>query len=421
MKHKVHFTVFEHDTLKVGQAGFTEPQRRILEDYHGNGSPFFSLVHNGVKFNEHVGVLQAGELTIEVLPKADRDSAGGETVWRDFLITMLQAAGLLPEDTGYAALRLRSHSILDLYLLLFLHEVRQLMQRGLTRQYRKEEGNVLALKGSLLFAQNIRHNVTHSERFYTRHTVYDRDHPHNAIIRQALVFISRITLSPFIKSDAEGLLLDFPECHEVKVSEALFQKLVYSRKTEGYRTAHGIARLLLLNYHPDVRRGTADVLALMFDMNALWEKYIARLLRRELQKIHSGKYILREQVRTNFWQPGGGYMRTVKPDIALFKTEEPDNAVLVLDTKWKRIPDSRPADEDLKQMLVYNLFRGCKYSALVYPASGQRGGVEGRYVENVGTYCALCFVPLFLIKGCMKPDLTGIMNLVEIAAGRQKS
>lgn len=408
-----HFTVFEHEALRVGEKGFTETHRKALEDYHGEGCPYFSLIHRGVKFNEYVGVLQAGSFSVEVLPKADKEFSGNEALWRPFLLTMLRAAGLLPEATSTASLRLQPHSILELYMALFLGEARYLMQTGLVRQYRKTEGNHSALKGSLQFAAHLRHNLTHAERFYVRHTTYDRDHLHNALLRQTLELIAKIALSPTISGEAKALLLDFPETKAVSVSESLFQKLTYSRKTEGYQPAHAIARLLLLSYHPDLRRGANDVLALMFNANLLWEKYILKLLRRALNRQYPGKYSLREQVRTDFWQPAGGPMQRVAPDIVVCEAANPQKALLVLDTKWKRLlPANRPADDDLKQMLIYNLYQGCGHSALVYPSSNFRKSILGQYQSAHGTVCSLQFVPVVEGENGLYADVESLLQLI---------
>jgi 5-methylcytosine-specific restriction enzyme subunit McrC len=128
---------------------FTKDHLKILQDYFGNGSPYYSLIHKGVKFNEHVGVLQAGSITIEVLPKTDK-SEDNKAYWHGFLIDMLRTVGFLDvHETGYSSLRTKSNSILELYIELFLKEIRYLLQTGLIKKYRKQEENAFALKGKL--------------------------------------------------------------------------------------------------------------------------------------------------------------------------------------------------------------------------------------------------------------------------------
>ena len=60
-------TVFEHDRLYLGngEQNLSAKQLKSLQEYHGTkGVPWFTLIHNGVKFCEYVGILQVGNLLI---------------------------------------------------------------------------------------------------------------------------------------------------------------------------------------------------------------------------------------------------------------------------------------------------------------------------------------------------------------------
>ena len=74
MKSNNHITVFEHESLKLNSGKINELQLKSLQEFYGEkGSPYFSLIHNGIKFNEHVGVIQVGPTIIEILPKIDQE------------------------------------------------------------------------------------------------------------------------------------------------------------------------------------------------------------------------------------------------------------------------------------------------------------------------------------------------------------
>lgn len=348
-------TCYEYDRLPTSGS-----LRAALEAHYGEcGVPYYNLIRGGVQFNQYVGVLQVGATTIEVLPKIDRVTGDADR-WRNVLIDMLRkVVGMRLETTDHAALRVKPNSILDLYMELLLTEVAYLMRQGLIKSYRKTEGNRTALKGKLLFAQNIRHNLVHAERFYVQHSTYDRKNKFNCILRQALVLVARLSVQVQVRARVAQLLLDFPELTELAVSESLFERLPWSRKTEGYRTAIGIARLLLLNYHPDIRGGREDVLALMFDMNQLWERYVIQTLRGTAP----ADWTVDGQCKHIFWETEGLHPVSIKPDILL---QGPDDRTIVLDTKWKVI-DGRPSDHDLRQLFAYQHRCKAVHGYLVYP------------------------------------------------------
>ena len=56
------------------------------------------------------------------------------------------------------------------------------------------------------------------------------------------------------------------------------------RSTARYRDALVLARLILEQKAPELRTGTHHVFALLFDMNALWERYVGWLFRRAAHK-----------------------------------------------------------------------------------------------------------------------------------------
>jgi 5-methylcytosine-specific restriction enzyme subunit McrC len=381
MSNPNHFTVFEHHSLVQGRVygtnEFTEKHLQILEKFYKEKDfPYYTLIRKGVRFCEYVGVLQSENLTVEILPKADKNhqnSDNEQITWRKMLIDMLRSVGIFKiHAPSFADLTLKPNAILDLYFEYFIAETESLLHKGLIKRYRKTEGNTTSLKGNLQFAKQIQQNLTHQERFYVRYTTYDREHPLNCLLYKTLRLLKKINTNTNLSSRIGALLLNFPELPDVKADAAWFDKLQFDRKTESYEKAVSIAKLLILNYHPDLSTGKNDVLALMFNMNFLWEQFVFQSLRKHKPDNCS----IKQQAIKPFWK-GEVATKNMKPDIVI----EKDGQFVVLDTKWKIIGNENPSDHDLRQMYAYSRFHNDAKTALIYP-SAKAGTITGHFMNE---------------------------------------
>ena len=358
--------VFEHSFLAIGERGFDKrhfvalSKLNALHDYQ-----YFDLKYNGVVFKQFVGVIQVDNLTIEILPKIDRYEAEdkeNKTKWRDVLLEMLKVTKKLKiQQVGQANVSRQSIHLLDIYFEWFLNEVQLLIHQGLIKQYYKETGNVKALKGKLEFAGHINKNLVHKERFYTTHQVYDKDHLIHQVLGQALEIIATLSKGNYLYSKCKTVQLNFPEVKSIKANENTFTRIPKSRKTAPYDNALAIARLIILNYGPNVSSGSEKMLALLFDMNSLWEEYVLVRLKQVCQDNDIEVY---GQNSKGFWNG-----ITIRPDIVLKKQIEGKMETVIIDTKWKNIDQSQPSTHDLRQMYVYNEYWESRKSLLLYPSN----------------------------------------------------
>ncbi|WP_407509571.1 McrC family protein [Elizabethkingia anophelis] len=358
--------VFEHSFLPIGEQGFEQRHYVGLSKLNAlHKYRYFDLKHNGVVFKQFVGVIQVDGLTIEILPKIDRyesEDNNNKTKWQKVLIDMLKATRKLKiQEIGQADVSKQSIHLLDIYFEWFLNEVKALVHQGLIKQYYKKEGNVKALKGKLEFAQHINKNLVHKERFYTTHQVYEKNHLIHQILGQALDIIAHLSKGTYLYSKCKTVQLDFPEVKSIKANENTFTKIPKSRKTAPYDTALSIARLIILNYAPNVSSGSETMLALLFDMNSLWEEYVLVRLK---QASHDTDIKVYGQNSKKFWNN-----ISIRPDIVLEKSlDNNEKEILIIDTKWKNIDQSQPSTHDLRQMYVYNEYWNSSRSLLLYPS-----------------------------------------------------
>lgn len=396
---------FEHEFLALEEDGFSRPHFKLLEKYleKQKKSYLFETSYRknkiGIKFNSYVGVITVKDLTIYVLPKADKEAKEvtddkAKTVWSKRLTFMLsQVYKLNVQTTEPSNLQWRPNVLLNIFLKKFLDEVAVLLNRGLIKTYRKTDGNRTALKGKLLFNKQIAYNCVHQERFYVRYTTYDYNHVLNRIIRQALLAILNISNSSDIKGQATSTLFNFPELDEIAVTPELFSRLIFDRKSEDYRTVIKLAEMILLNYSPDLHHGSNHVWTLLFDMNKLWEEFVCVTLKRKLTDC-----TVRPQKPKTLWESDSN-RKTVRADIVVEKNTNKGTETFVLDTKWK-MPryDGKivPSDADLHQMYVYlDVYKNegikAKKVALLYP--GKEKDVYGHFKKEDNASCDMIFLP----------------------------
>lgn len=412
--------VFEHERLTIHPDGFgrhLSPSQfeKLCQFNDRNAHRFFTIIRNGIQFGQYVGVIKIGNLTIEILPKADKHSfqhkeahQAGTKKWQGVLMKMLAVSGELElESVSEASLRKRTN-FLELYVEIYLRELELLLRKGLVRQYRQNKDNLKVLKGRLDFAKNVQLNSVHQERFFTTHQHYDQNHVLNQTLLKALKILETISIGSQHKDKIKQLLIHFPEISVAHINAECLSRIRLTRKTAGYGKALQIARMLILNYAPDISHGEEPMLALLFDMNKLWEKYIYK----KLSAKQDERFEVNYQSSHLFWES-----RRVYPDLVVKRLKDiklPDGTsgveweTCIIDTKWKLIGQGQPSDDDLKQMYVYNQYWNSHKSLLLYPQSGlnedSRFGKFHKSMEG-NSSCKLGFVSVLGENGQLNENI----------------
>lgn len=417
--------VFEHERLTTcaddfGRSLSDGQFEKLCQFNDKNDNKYFTVIRNGVKFGQYVGVIQIGNLTIEILPKADKQTItkhehDHETQrWQRVLLKMLAISGDIELETVSEASLRKRFTLLDLYFEVYLQEVDALLRRGLAKKYRQNEANVKALKGRLNFSRDIQHNSIHRERFFTCHQTYDHEHLLNQILLKGLKILAALTSDSLLNDKVRKLMFFFPEIREISINKDSFSKIRLTRKTKEYTKALAIAKMLILNYSPDISKGDENMLALLFDMNRLWENYIYKKLK---QRENNSLSVTRHE-RKDFWES-----KRICPDIIIRSKEQGQDKMetCVIDAKWKVIEPSNPSLADLKQMYVYNMYWQSVKSILLYPQSSINGDTNfGRfhYGKDGDNLCKLGFVDVLDFDGKLNEEIAGeILAKLNLGSG----
>ncbi|MFN1647533.1 McrC family protein [Vibrio rotiferianus] len=326
-----------------------------------------------IQVKNYVGVLftPTGE-HIEVLPKTGRKAADRETVIsesRQLLLMMLQHLGSFRYvASDQASIASKKMPLLEVFIEQFLQSVNRLVKRGLKSDYVTQVDNLHYQKGKLLVGQQLRHNVINKHKFYIEYDEYLINRPANRLIATALNKLVAYTRSPSNQRFLRELQFAFVDVPVSKSVKQDLSALKLDRSMLDYHVPIAWAKLILEGFSPLSMKGESSALSLMFPMEAVFESYVASVLRSslpenvELTTQARSKHLVKHNGRVQF---------QLKPDLLITK---PDKSWIVLDTKWKLL-DIEAYHYGLSQADLYQMFAyGHKYLNgvgdlyLIYPA-----------------------------------------------------
>jgi len=396
--------VHEYKKLRIGEQGFKKKHFNALTSYNDkHGKEFFKVGHKHIQFTSFVGVIQVLDLTIEIMPKINLNNDDINEDKKN-LIKMLKICKNVPlSPTENARQRIRRNSsLLDLFFIKFLDDTESILHRGLKKKYKREQSNQPVLKGKLIFSKHIGKNLIHKERFYTEHTVYNKDMQLNQLLKRALLIIANVTRSSDIKNRASDYLLFFDGIKDnEKVTNETFRKIRFTRHNEYYKEALTLAEMIILQYSPQISGGKTPVLAILFQMHRLFEEFVYRKFKQMLPG-----YDVVGQNSFHFWKN-----HRIRPDIVVKNGNEKDK-MMVLDTKWK-VFSGVPKDSDIQQMYVYCKRVKTLISLLIYPGEDTRIVVDPQiYIEdNCKMGVATVNVMDILGKDPLEVNLKELLNI----------
>ncbi|EOD77324.1 hypothetical protein D515_03988 [Grimontia indica] len=324
---------------------------------------------------------------IEVLPKTGIGQQNEENA-RQTLLKMLQALGEFRHiQLENAGLKTLSMPLLEIFIRQFLEAVNQVVKRGLRSDYVRQQDNLLVKKGKLNMAGQLRHNSVLKHRFYCEFDEYVENRPVNRLLKTAMLTVQGYCRNHSNQKLLRELLFAFDAVPKSLNTKQDFDSVKLDRGMQHYKPALAWAKLILGGASPISMKGEADAPSLLFPMEAVFEAFVAKTLRSQLEsgfslrlQAHAEKLVT-HHVETR--EPRDLF--TLKPDLMVEKDGSP---TCVLDTKWKRINPESTRKFYLSQTDFYQMFAyGQKYLKdgkgtliLIYPKTDEfTSPIEGHF------------------------------------------
>ena len=378
-----NIVVREHERLRFGdidpglkQRLFKRLERFDTRDYD---DPVFFWGNGFLKARQWIGVVQVPGLQVEILPKITGlgDDEPGRNGARANLLYMLQVAGELRfRDRATAGFLGIGVPLLDVVVRMFAAHLWRELLRGLDSGYVHREGNLLRFKGKLLITEHLRHNAAHRERFFCHFDEFLPDTKINRVFKAACRRLLNVTQRPATQESLRQCLLLLDDVQDLPILPTVFEEMVFTRQNRRFEDLFRFCRWVIENQSPSMRAGKQQSFSMLFNMNTVFEKFIAEFLRRRVGT-DLGCTIRAQSKGRAEWlmRPHGGGRGGVllRPDVLVERARLGSESVLVIDTKWKDLGEkSRPRNPDMYQLYAYLRRFGGERGILLYPKTTDR-------------------------------------------------
>lgn len=401
--------------FKTEYAYLPEPVFRDLEAFihsfsgdeeHADALEFLKIsfqrnVGDIISVNNYVGLIQMHNgHQVQVLPKIDFDGnpdRGREETKRVFL-RMLRSMKDFPSKVfNDANLKLDRMTLYEIFINMYLQEVRTLVKHGLKSAYVGKEDNLNYYKGKLVVNEQIKQNTVHGERFYVRYDEYLVDRAENRLVKATLLKLQGISTSAENQKEIRQLLTAFEMVTPSVNYQKDFSRVVLDRNTKDYDMLMRWSKVFLLNKSFTTFSGGHNSRALLFPMEKVFEAYVAQGLKKALQDLN---WEISTQDKGYFLFDSPRQF-ALRPDIVITRA---NGSRIILDTKWKRLVDKPRinygiSQSDMYQMYAYSKKYGTPEIWVLYPMNAEMGNHAEISFESLdGVNVRLFFVDVANIE-----------------------
>ncbi len=327
---------------------------------------------------QHVGVVRMGTRTIQILPKMYRTATNTAAQVHEAtanVLYLLHYAGQLPiSEHAIAALSARNSDWFELLTYLFASHLQTAWHRGPARTYQRVNAAQTALKGKLRIADQLR-RPGRNHLFALTFDEFTADTPLNRMLRFVVERLWRLTRSIAnrrILADLRGWM------DEVTLLPALsaadIEQVAIDRLNSRYAPLLTLAKLFLEQQAIQLAGGDTPSFAFTFDMNRLFEGFIAGFLVRYRAAIlpeamrHCQIHVQAHGMTHVLAHAGTTACFRLAPDIVLHCGSD---IPIMIDTKYKLLNQYDRklgvSTADFYQMYAYARRFACPRVVLLYP------------------------------------------------------
>jgi 5-methylcytosine-specific restriction enzyme subunit McrC len=337
-----------------------------------------------------VGILAASGCSLEILPKIEVSQAENAcqqlAATRKCLIHMLAVAFDLKVDIGSITdLAWQRETLLEILVRIFCGKLTEAVRKGMPRAYVERTDDLRALRGGLDATRQFTQHAANPSRLACRFDELSEDSALNRIMKAAVAHLFNASRSAENRQRLRELAFVYADVAETSVTELRWDAVLLDRTNRRWQELLDMAQLFLQGRYQTTTGGASRGAAMLFEMNALFEAYVGRLITRALVGTDLSVSLQGGRLFCLSSETSGRGLFQTKPDILIRRA---GSVIHVIDTKWKRIssqvddPKRGVSQADVYQMMAYAQVYRAPRLTLLYPHHSGLGTDESVHARH---------------------------------------
>jgi 5-methylcytosine-specific restriction enzyme subunit McrC len=224
----------------------------------------------------------------------------------------------------------------------------ELLNKGLLKSYVVNTENISAVRGKLLFQQQMVNDLMRKPKFFCEYDELEYDSTENRVLLQAMTIVERTSKITYWKMKALDLAQKLSGVvNKVNVSKPERQMMMrsYNRQNSRYKEIHQTCeRLIEQEGVGNIYSGERSVVPIFYNMNNEFERFVENLF----LKYYEMPSWVKTQSSAISWNREIKDTRRMRPDIII--QDDNGNVKHIIDTKYK---DHELTPGDLYQIGFY--------------------------------------------------------------------
>ncbi len=369
----------EYELSEELDSSFLTSFKKFLKDKGLQNA--FSFDSTRIKTSSYAGTIKFKGVQINVLPKMISESEDGKKIV-DNLIFMLSYTKKLKIKNPCSALISKSpNPFIEVLISSYADSLLSALLTNIPHDYEMQNGNLRFIKGKIDFRNDIKYNSSNHSKIYCIFDEFKEDNLLNQIFKFVTQALSNISQISDTKNKLKKIQAIYEDVSLKRITPEISDNVELKREQRVFEMPLKLAKLFIDNTSIHMKSNNFDSIALLFDMNKLFEEFIFTALKFMYGvnvKAQVKKGMLKTLYCGNDVIP---FPKHTRSDIQINGlTKQP----IILDTKYKIINSANDISvDDIYQMMAYSKVYKTDNLILLYPKSGFGFGHTVGFYEDV--------------------------------------